>query len=114
MKAIVYIIGFVLLLGCNTQNTPPANLLSKEKFEAVLHDIILLQAIENTDFAYINANNLDTKEVIFGKHQTDSLQFAQSNQYYSLNIDEYDNMLDRILEKIKQEYSNQNEAKPKN
>ncbi|MDO4728259.1 MAG: DUF4296 domain-containing protein [Bacteroidota bacterium] len=105
-KGIYYIIGLLLLLGCETKSEVPANLLPKEKFEAVLHDIILLQAVQNTDFAYVNANNIDAKEIIFKKHQTDSLQFAESSQYYSLDIDLYEQILDNILEKIRVTYSN--------
>jgi len=76
-----YLIFFILLLGCSTD--VPENLISEEKMESIIFDIMILNASSSYDLKI--DNNLLSDELIYKKYDIDSLQFYESELYYSRN-----------------------------
>jgi Domain of unknown function (DUF4296) len=95
----------ILALGSCSEKAieKPKNLIEKATMENILYDLALLQAIKGHDYKILPNNNVDPKKYIFQKYKIDSTQFAQSNQYYSSEIEEYKKMYDRIIEKAEEE-----------
>ena len=76
-----YLLIIFLFLGCS--DNVPDNLISKEKMENIIFDIMILNASSGFDLKI--DNNLLSDELIYKKHNIDSLQFFESELYYSKN-----------------------------
>ena len=76
-----YLLIIFLFLSCS--DNVPDNLISKEKMENIIFDIMILNASSGFDLKI--DNNLLSDELIYKKHNIDSLQFFESELYYSKN-----------------------------
>jgi hypothetical protein len=76
-----YLLIIFLFMGCS--DNVPDNLISKEKMENIIFDIMILNAASGFDLKI--DNNLLSDELIYKKHNIDSLQFFESELYYSKN-----------------------------
>lgn len=76
-----YLLIIFLFIGCS--DNVPDNLISKEKMENIIFDIMILNASNGFDLKI--DNNLLSDELIYKKHNIDSLQFFESELYYSKN-----------------------------
>ncbi|WP_136667357.1 DUF4296 domain-containing protein [Flavobacterium sp. H122] len=99
------IIGFFLiftLFSCSDKAIEkPDNLIDEAKMENILYDLALLQAIKGNDAKLLPKNNIDPKKYIYQKYKIDSLQFVNSNKYYSADIENYKSLYERVLERVK-------------
>ena len=95
-----YLIFFILVTGCYSDI--PDNLISEKKMESIIFDIMILNASSGYDLKI--DNNLLSDELIFKKYDIDSLQFYESELYYSRNrkihFDIYSNVKKRITRSI--------------
>lgn len=100
-----YIFGFFLiftLFSCSDKTIEkPDNLIDEAKMENILYDLALLQAIKGNDPKLLPKNSIDPKKYVFQKYKIDSLQFVNSNKYYSADIENYKSIYERVLERIK-------------
>ena len=76
-----YLLIIFLFIGCS--DNVPDNLISKEKMENIIFDIMILNAASGFDLKI--DKNLLSDELIYKKHNIDSLQFFESELYYSKN-----------------------------
>ena len=88
------------MMGCSSN--APENLISKEKMESIIFDIMILNASSSYDLKI--DNNMISDELIFRKHDIDSAQFYDSELYYSKNpriqLNIYSNVKRRIQKSI--------------
>jgi hypothetical protein len=100
-----HLVGFILtltLFSCSNRTIEkPDNLIDEAKMENILYDLALLQAIKGNDPKLLPKNNIDPKKYVFQKYKIDSLQFVNSNKYYSADIENYKTIYERVLERIK-------------
>ena len=87
-------------MGCSSD--APENLISEEKMESIIFDIMILNASSSYDLKI--DNNMISDELIFRKHDIDSAQFYDSELYYSKNpriqLNIYSNVKRRIQRSI--------------
>ena len=87
-------------MGCSTN--APENLISEEKMESIIFDIMILNASSIYDLKI--DNNMISDELIFRKYNIDSVQFYDSELYYSRNprihLNIYSNVKRRIQKSI--------------
>ncbi len=87
-------------MGCSSN--APENLISEEKMESIIFDIMILNASSSYDLKI--DNNMISDELIFRKHDIDSAQFYDSELYYSKNpriqLNIYSNVKRRIQKSI--------------
>ena len=76
-----YLLIIFLFIGCS--DNVPDNLISKEKMENIIFDIMILNASSGFDLKV--DKNLLSDEFIYKKYNIDSLQFFESELYYSKN-----------------------------
>ena len=76
-----YLFISIFIIGCSS-NTPE-DLISVEKMESIIFDIMILNASSSYDLKI--DNNMISDELIFRKHDIDSAQFYDSELYYSKN-----------------------------
>ena len=88
------------MIGCSSN--APENLISEEKMESIIFDIMILNASSSYDLKI--DNNMISDELIFRKYDIDSAQFYDSELYYSKNprihFNIYSNVKRRIQKSI--------------
>ena len=95
-----YLLVYIFIMGCSSN--APENLISEEKMESIIFDIMILNASSSYDLKI--DNNMISDELIFRKHDIDSAQFYDSELYYSKNpriqLNIYSNVKRRIQKSI--------------
>ena len=76
-----YLFISIFIIGCSS-NTPE-DLISEEKMESIIFDIMILNASSGYDLKI--DNNMISDELIYRKYNIDSAQFYNSELYYSRN-----------------------------
>ena len=84
----------------NTILKKPDNLIPEDKMVDLLTDLFLAINAENTKNLQLE-RQVNYYPLIFEKYNIDSTQFKESNFYYSSRIDEYDELLMKVEERLK-------------
>ena len=96
-----FLILISLVMACNSgQKNEPENLIPKEKMTDLLYDLYILNASNNLNKIEFENNNLNPEQYIFEKYDIDSVQFAQSNTYYSNNLEIYKGIISEVKTRI--------------
>jgi len=91
-----YLILLIFIFACSS-NTPE-NLISEEKMESIIFDIMILNASSSYELKI--DNNMISDELIFRRHNVDSVQFYESELYYSRNPRIHFNIYSNVKKKI--------------
>lgn len=108
-KTLAFLLLILFLFSCAKEKIQkPANLIPEDTMVEILYDINLLQALRNTNYAVYSQKNINPETYIYKKYNIDSLQLAESNQYYITDIDNYEKLLDKVISKINEEKTKYN------
>ena len=91
-----YLLISILIIGC--LSNAPENLISEEKMESIIFDIMILNA--SSDYDLKIDNNMISDELIFRKYDIDSAQFYNSELYYSRNPKIHFNIYSNVKRRI--------------
>lgn len=91
-----YLILFIFIIGCSSN--APEDLISEEKMESIIFDIMILNASSSYDLKI--DNDMISDELIFRKHDIDSAQFYNSELYYSRNPKIHFNIYSNVKRRI--------------
>lgn len=93
---------FALLLSCQEveRMEKPKDLIASDKMVDVLVEVSLLQAARNYNKNMLEEKGVDPQNYIWEKYDIDSLQFAQSSQYYAENYRQYEQIYDLAKEQL--------------
>lgn len=102
----IIVLLFLSLNSCQDVREPkkPANLISKDMMIDILTDCYINNAARSISYVKLKNSNIKLDSMIYLKYEIDSVQFTQSNEYYSLQFNTYIDMLTQVekrLEKIK-------------
>ena len=102
MRNIIFILLILFVsIGCEISNKPN-NLIDKKQMENIIFDILILNGI-NTN-SLMNEVEVIGDEFIFERYSIDSLQFYESEAYYSKkprdHYEIYSNVKKRIIKVI--------------
>ncbi|TXD82558.1 DUF4296 domain-containing protein [Subsaximicrobium wynnwilliamsii] len=102
MKYLMLLLILGLGMGCAKDIRPkkPDNLIAKEQMVNVLYDIAILNAAKGALKNVLEEEGIYPQKYLFEKHKIDSLQFAQSNDYYSYDVSTYEEIIDQVNAKI--------------
>jgi len=109
MKNIIYFFFVVILFVSCTSRTiykKPKNLIGKDKMIALWTDIYIAKGAYSVKMKD-SRKNINYIPLVLEKHEVDSIQFSQSNVYYTSRIAEYEKMFEEVrkrLEEIKKPY----------
>lgn len=104
MKNVIYLILALIILSSCTSNTiykKPENLLSKKVMADILTDMYLAEGARSVH----NKNSerlVDYMPLVYEKYKIDSIQFAESNFYYTTKIDDYEEILKTVDDRLKE------------
>jgi len=91
-----YLILFIFIIGCSSN--APEDLISEEKMESIIFDIMILNASSSYDLKI--DNDMISDELIFRKYDIDSAQFYNSELYYSRNPKIHFNIYSNVKRRI--------------
>lgn len=104
IKTLKYILLIALVFSCKNNNIEkpkkPDNLISKDKMVNIIYDISLINSAKGINKKALENKGITPKEYIFNRHDIDSLQFALSNEYYTYNLKTYEDIYNRVKEKL--------------
>jgi len=103
MNKKIYIFILSVFFGACTSNTilkKPENLIPKEQMVDLLTDIFLANGGDNIKNLNLQ-RNVNYFPLIFDKYQIDTIQFKESNYYYTSRIDDYDEILGEVDKRLK-------------
>ena len=102
MKTLKILILLSLILSCDGAERPskPENLIAKEKMSEIIYDVFLLNAAKGINKRILENNGIMPQDYVYKKYNIDSLQFAQSNNYYSYDTKVYEDIMDKVKMKI--------------
>ena len=86
-------VGFMVLISCKKAAiSEPKNLIDEDKMVEILYDIAILEAIKVSNPASLQSRGIDSKTYIYEKFKIDSLQFEQSDKFYTSDVVQYAKM----------------------
>ena len=91
-----YLLVYIFMIGCSSN--APEDLISEEKMESIIFDIMILNASSSYDLKI--DNSMISDELIFIKHNIDSAQFYESELYYSQNPKIHFNIYTNVKRRI--------------
>lgn len=99
---ITYFCIVVVATSCGNLNGPkkPDNLIPKDKMVNILIDARLVGSVNGTNKRLLEDKGYDLKNYVFEKHGIDSLQFAESNDYYTYHIKQYQDVFDKAIDSL--------------
>jgi hypothetical protein len=102
-KILIAITLFALITSCYNSSKPkkPKNLISKDQMVEILIDVALINSAKGINKSIIENNGIVPDTYIYNKHQIDSLQFVLSNEYYTYNIKEYQEIIFKVSDSLK-------------
>lgn len=103
MKTFAPLFLFLLLLsGCqNVEKTSkPEDLIPEEKMVDVLTEIAVLHGARSYNKNLLEEKGVDPTRYVYEKYSIDSVQFAQSNNYYSENTKQYQDIYTQVKERL--------------
>lgn len=99
-----------LLVGCFASEKPkkPDNLISKDKMALLIYDLHVINAAKGVNRKVLEVIGFVPDQFILNKYNVDSLQFSESNAYYTFDSETYNDIVEKVktrLEKDKDSYS---------
>ena len=101
MKIVAAFFLLITFISCGQKAIEkPDNLIDEDKMITILYDLSLLEAIKSQKPAVLDSNQVDVTKYIYKKYKIDSLQFANSSQYYASHIENYKLMYEEVAKKL--------------
>jgi len=101
---VIFLLGLVVL-ACQPKLQPdkPDNLISKEQMTEILYDMFIVNSAKGVNRRKLELEGINPERYILEKYNIDSLQFAQSNDYYAYDIETYSSMVETIKKRLTKE-----------
>lgn len=101
-SSLLYLLVLTLFVSCYDIEKPekPKDLLSEDKMVDVLVEISIMSSAKGINKRILENNGIKPVEYIYKKHGIDSMQFVNSNTYYSHDIEVYDKIYDKVKDSI--------------
>ena len=104
MNKLVYIFFLSILVFSCTSNTiikKPDDLIPKDQMVDLLTDLLLANGGKNIKNINLE-RDVNYFPVVFEKYKIDTTQFKKSNFYYTSRIDDYDEILKKVENRLKE------------
>ncbi|RCT53857.1 DUF4296 domain-containing protein [Winogradskyella sp. KYW1333] len=104
-KIVVLILTMVTFLSCDNKDRPPkpSNLIPKEKMADIIYDLYIINAAKGVNRKVLEKRNLVPQNYVLTKFEIDSIQFAQSNNYYAFDTEDYALIVESVKSRLERE-----------
>jgi hypothetical protein len=98
MQKLFLLLLAVMLLACQNVVRPdkPNDLISEDQMADIFYDAYLANAAKSINNKKLRQMGIRLDSIIYQKHGIDSTQFAHSNEYYSLDLDNYAEIYSKV------------------
>ena len=101
MKTSLLVAFAVVFMACeNKAMKKPSNLISEDQMSAILYDMILINSAKGINKQLLEKNIKNPEKYIYKIYNIDSLQFVESNAYYTYKSDSYKAIYEKIEKKL--------------
>ena len=102
MRIILGLITLVFLVSCSEVKKPPKpdNLISKKEMINIILDVSLIRASEGSYKTKLKQEGFSIESYVYKRHDIDSAQFAMSNEYYSYDLDTYQDIYKKVEDSL--------------
>jgi len=101
---ILIILCVLVGVGCNSNRIEkpkkPKNLIKKQDMVNILYDMSIVTASKGVNKKLLEQNGVIPEDFVYEKHGIDSVQFVLSNEYYAYNLEEYEDIYNRVKERL--------------
>lgn len=100
----ILILGLSALACTSTQRPKkPDNLIPKDQMSDILFDLYTINAAKGVNRKLLEKNGFVPKTYVLTKYNIDSLQFANSNDYYAYDNEEYKVIIEKVKARLEKE-----------
>lgn len=97
----ILLIGLIVMTcGKNDRPPKPSNLIPKEEMANILFDLYVINAAKGVNRKVLEARNLVPESYVLTKYAIDSAQFAESNNYWAFNTEDYNGIVETVKSKL--------------
>jgi len=101
MKKLICIFLFLFSCGFPVEKKEvPDNLITEEEMINILYEMSLISVSKGINKRILENNGMKPKKYILKKYGIDSLQFVNSNEYYSKDLERYLSIYEEVLNKL--------------
>ncbi|MEN8885417.1 MAG: DUF4296 domain-containing protein [Winogradskyella sp.] len=107
-KNISVIVAVVLMfLACDkvTKVEKPERLIGKEKMSEILYDLYVINSAKSVNRKLLEKNGFIPETYILEKYNIDSVQFKESNRYYTFDSEVYEDIIEKVKLRLEAEKS---------
>lgn len=100
-QLLTYLIVLLVLVSCGFGGSEkPKNLISKKQMVNILIDARLIGSASFANRQKMENQGVKFDTYIFEKYGIDSLQFAQSNNYYAYHLKDYEDIYTKVIDSL--------------
>lgn len=100
----ILILGLFVVACTSTQRPKkPDNLIPKDQMSAILYDLFTINAAKGVNRKLLEKNGFVPETYVLTKYSIDSLQFADSNDYYAYDNQEYKAIIEKVKARLEKE-----------
>ncbi|MDY7394661.1 DUF4296 domain-containing protein [Aureibaculum sp. 2210JD6-5] len=102
MKQLIYILITITFAASCTSKTiykKPDNLIEQDKMVDIWTDIYIARGARSVKTKDLR-KNINYLPLVFEKHKIDSVQFSESNFYYTSKVDDYQKMFEEVKKRL--------------
>ena len=107
MKKSGLILVFLTCLSCGNKKQrhvmKPTELISKSRMVDIIYDMAIISAAKGANRKLMEQNGVNPATYVYDKFDIDSMQFVQSNEYYSNYVQVYEDIYNEVKLKLKKE-----------
>ena len=101
MKIFFLVVSTLFFIACeNLEVKKPSNLISEDQMVEILYDLVLISSAKGVNKQVLEKNINNPEAYIYKKHNIDSLQFAESNAYYTFKNETYKSIYEKLELKL--------------
>ena len=101
MKKVFLVMITLFFMSCNNLDMKkPSNLIPENQMVEILYDLVLMNSAKSVNKQLLEKNIQNPQAYIYKKYNIDSLQFVESNAYYSFKSDVYKSIYEKLELKL--------------
>ena len=101
MKTFLLVVSTLFFMSCeNLDVKKPSHLISEDQMVEILYDVVLINSAKGVNKQLLQKNIKNPQAYVYKKHNIDSLQFAESNAYYTFKSDIYKSIYEKLELKL--------------
>lgn len=107
MKYLRVILVLFLFLACKNNEVikpeKPDNLLPEDKMVEIIYDMSIISAAKGVNKKLLEKEGIEPESYIYELHDIDSVQFAESSDYYTHNLKTYERIYAKVKQKLQKD-----------